>query len=203
MVAEGNADKVGNHKNWGLSLVFVRRVRRVLRLCEHMLAVAGALFIIYHVGFDVSVMTSGSMSPTRRGNDARSGDRILTERFTYWFRKPHRWEVITFQTDAGLQVMKRVVGLPGETVSMQKDGTILINGVAAERPASLRSIRYYALGNLHRGAPVKCEQGHYVLGDDSADIEDSRYEGPVKPDQIADRAWLVLWPMGYMRSLNP
>ena len=99
------------------------------------------------------------MAPTLRGHDWQSGDLVLTERVSYWFRRPHRWEVVTFRTNDGVQVMKRVIGLPGEHVQMRRDGQILIDGRAVERPAELHVIRYLPqrqldgreVGGLRRG----------------------------------------------------
>ena len=92
----------------------IRLVRRVLRWAEHMLAAFGLAVILYHLCFDVSVMVSGSMAPTLQGKSVDDGDVVLTERITYRLRRPRRWEVVCFGADNGDQLMKRVVGLPGE-----------------------------------------------------------------------------------------
>src|SRR4051812_14518933 len=76
-------------------------------------ALIGVALVLYHLLFSVARMTSPSMAPALQGN-AISGDWVLTEKITYWFRNPRRWEVVQFHNDEGLLVMKRVGGLPGE-----------------------------------------------------------------------------------------
>jgi signal peptidase I len=164
--------------------------------------VLGVILVTYHLGFDLSVMASPSMSPTLRGTGADNGDWVLTERISYLFRSPRRWEVMAFRNAYGLKVMKRVIGLPGEEVTLRK-GVLTIGGVPAARPASIAGLRYYAYGNLAAGQAAACEGGYYVLGDDSKDSEDSRYEGPVRKEQITGRAWVRLWPLRRVGAVNP
>jgi signal peptidase I len=173
-----------------------RRMRRLLRQVEHVLAAFGLGALIYFSCFDLSRITSGSMSPTLCGEDWQSGDRVLTERVSYWLRQPRRWEVITFRARDGMQVMKRVVGLPGEKVQMRRDGQIVIDGQPVERPAELGFLHYFAIGNILLDRSVECKEGYYVLGDNSRDSEDSRFTGPVMPDQLIGRAWLIVGPSG-------
>ncbi len=119
---------------------FRTRVGRALRLGEHALAAMGALFLVYHLFFELSVVVSPSMSPTLQGTGPQNGDWVLMERASYLVRKPHRWEVVAFRNSYGTPVMKRVVGLPGEDVSLS-DGEILINGAVTQRPASLAGLK--------------------------------------------------------------
>src|SRR5690349_10620599 len=104
-------------------------LRRILRAMERTLAVIGLLFLIYHIGFQMTVMTSESMAPTLLGTNYESGDRILVEKVTGWVRSPCRWEIYFFYEPDGTPVMKRVAGLPGEKISI-KDNRVFINGVA-------------------------------------------------------------------------
>ena len=180
----------------------MRFIRPVLKWSEHVLAAFGVIFIAYYLLFDFSVMVSDSMAPTLCGTSVSNGDRVLTEKLTLHFRRPHRWEVVTFISGDGIQVMKRVVGLPGETVSL-RDGVLLVEGVPAERPASLRGIRYLAYGNLASGRAVQCGDGYYVLGDESGDSFDSRFDGPIAPRQFIGRTWLILWPLSRVGFVNP
>ena len=176
-------------------------LRWVLRKAEHGFAAIGVAFVLYRGGLDLSVMVSGSMSPTLQSTSSEIGDYVLTEKLSYWFRHPRRWEVVTFRNGEGLQVMKRVVGLPGETVSL-RDHQVLIDESPIERPAGLAFLDYYAFGNLAGGGAAPCGQGYYVLGDDSRDSQDSRFEGPVDPERIRGRAWLIVWPLSRARFLN-
>jgi len=172
-------------------------------LTEHVLALVGVCAIVYYGFFDISRMTSGSMSPTLKGNNLSDGDLILTEKVSYWFRKPRRWEVVTFHGNDGTQIMKRVVGLPGETVRMLKGGRLFIDGEEIHPPEDLAFLKYLPLGNLFADNLVRCADGYYVLGDDSRDSQDSRYEGPVLPGQLIGRAWYILAPSSHRGFVNP
>lgn len=177
-------------------------LKRLLRWAERCLAIVGVLFIVYHGAFNLSIMTTHSMSPTLQGTSYENGEWILTEKLSYWLREPRRWEVVTFRNEECTQVMKRVVGLPGETVSL-KDKCPLINGEAVERPDSIAAMEYLGYGGLHRGNIEACGDGFYVLGDNTMDSYDSRWTGPLRREQIIGRAWLVVWPLSRVRFINP
>lgn len=95
---------------------------------EHALALVGIGFAVYHLCFVVSRNTSPSMSPTIQGTEWGNGDLIVTERVSYWFRAPSRWEVAMIRNREGTLIMKRVIGLPGERVQILRGGQIMING---------------------------------------------------------------------------
>jgi signal peptidase I len=173
-----------------------RWVRWLLRQVEHALALIGLGTLIYYCCFDLSRILSNSMSPTLQGEDWKTGDLVLTERVSYWLRQPRRWEVITFRAPDGRQVMKRVVGLPGEHVQMRRDGGIVIDGQSAELPAQLSFLHYFPFGNVLLDQSVPCKEGYYVLGDFSRDSDDSRFNGPVMPEQLIGRAWMIVGPSG-------
>jgi signal peptidase I len=179
-----------------------RFVPPVYRWLRSTLALIGVLMIVYHAGFELSQIVSPSMAPTLRGDASMNGDWVLTERVSYWFRRPRRWEVIALMNREGLLIMKRVVGLPGERVSMA-DGQIRINGEVVARPASLAGIKYHAFGNIYNGREVACGDGYFVLGDDSKDSYDSRYEGPFEAGRLRGRAWLIVGPSGRRGWVNP
>ncbi len=168
----------------------------VLRQVEHCLAVVGLGTIVYFSCFDLSRVASGSMKPTLQGEDVKSGDLVLTERVSWWYRRPRRWEVITFRRDDGLQVMKRVVGLPGEKIQMRRGGQIVIDGEEIAMPDSLAFLKYFPFAKLAENRTVDCGNGYFVLGDYSRDSDDSRFNGPVWPAEIVGRAWLILAPAG-------
>lgn len=172
-----------------------RRLRITLRAAERFLAVVGLCALIYHSCFDFTVIISGSMAPALQGNDAATGDRVLFEKLTGHFRAPRRWEIHQFHTPEGLTAAKRIVGLPGERIAL-RDGVLFVDGKPLAVPARLAHLRYYPFGNLAAGREVACGSGYYVLGDDSRDSMDSRYEGVLAAERFTARAWLTLGPAG-------
>jgi signal peptidase I len=180
-------------------------LRWFLGLLERAFAIVGLLAFVYHGGFHLSLISSHSMAPTLKGEALFQGDAVLSERISFKLRQPRRWELIMFREEEFyMQVMKRVVGLPGETVRLDdKTQTIFINGAPVPRPASLRGIRYLAYGNLTGGKTTSTGDGYYVLGDFSMDSQDSRWTGPVKRSQIRARPWLIVWPISRIGFVNP
>ena len=180
-----------------------RPVRWLLVQLEHVLALVGLGTLVYFTCFNLSRITSDSMAPTLRGNDRRAGDLVLTERVSRRFRQPRRWEVIAFYKEDGVQVMKRVVGLPGERVQIRRGGRIVIDGQEVAPPASLGFLRYVPIAKVILDKTVDCGDGYFVLGDNVHDSDDSRYNGPVPPDDVFGRAWLILTPKEHRGFVNP
>ena len=169
------------------------RLRRWLRWAEHLLAGIGAAFLVFHLGFEYTVMTSDSMSPTLQGTTYENGDRILLEKVSGWFRAPRRWEIYHFYDAEGNPVAKRLVGLPGEKIAIRTN-VIYINGRPIDRPSALQGIQYFGYGTLAHGREVDCAGGYFALGDSSVDSFDSRFTGLVAPQRLRGRVWCVVWP---------
>lgn len=176
--------------------------KRLFRRIERSLAVLGLACILWLPSCDLCRIVSPSMSPTLKGVSVDEGDWVLSEKITYLFRDPRRWEVVGFTMDNGTPVMKRVVGLPGESLAIVED-RIVVNGKLLDLPPSLAFLRYYAFGNTHGSQIQRCGAGCFVLGDDSQDSEDSRYEGPILPSRFRLRPWLVVWPLSRFGFVQP
>jgi signal peptidase I len=177
--------------------------RAMFRFARNLFAFIGLILVVYYLFFNVTVIYSDSMSPTLKGNETSERDYVLTEKISYLLREPRRWEIVRYQTDDELStlVMKRVVGLKGETISI-KDHWININGKPIERPIGLEFLKYYAVGDLFGGKEVDCDGGYFMLGDDSKDSYDSRFTGIIKSDIIEGRAWMIIWPPSRIRLLS-
>jgi len=173
----------------------------VFRWSRNVFAIVGFVFVVFKLCFELTVVVSESMSPTLQGSSYEAGDWVLTEKVTYRFRDPRRWEVIACRQNDGTRVMKRVAGLPGEYVSMRKH-TVLIDGKPVEQPVELSHIEYLACGNIHRGRVAPCGDGYYVLGDLSWDSNDSRFEGPVPKERVRGRPLAVVWPPSRVGWIN-
>ncbi len=179
------------------------RVKRALRIAERYFAITGILLTLYLACFESSRMISGSMAPTLEGDGKKDSDVVLIEKVSYWFRNPRRWELVAFTTRDHLQVMKRTVGLPGEIIQLERDGTLRVNGDPIAQPASIAGLKYLCFGNLAEGATARCGDGFFMLGDDSADSVDSRFDGPLDRERIRGRPWLIIWPPSRIRFVNP
>lgn len=165
-------------------------------MIERILAIAGLIAIVTHFILFPIRLTSGSMSPTLQGTSWNNGDTVWVETVSYCWRSPRRWEIIAFRQTDGTVVAKRVVGLPGERLEMLRFGKLVVNDIPFPLPARLAHIKHLAAGNLSAGAGYICNDGYFVLGDDSHDSDDSRFNGEVKPTQIIGRAWFIGWPRG-------
>lgn len=181
--------------------------RDTLRVCRrfawHLLAVYGLCHIIYANTLDVARITSPSMAPALDGTDWEHGDTVLFEKVSYRFRKPRRWEVVSFREPSGDVLVKRIVGLPGDTIQLPRRGVIVINGQEVSPPAELSYLNPLPYGNVMSGKTFDCGNGYYVLGDNSHDSDDSRFNGAVDPDGILSRAWYIVSPRERFGRINP
>jgi signal peptidase I len=133
------------------------------------------------------------------------GDRVLVNKFAYGIRnpvsntvwvengRPGRWDVVVFISpeDKDKDFVKRVVGLPGETVAMM-GGELFINGRKVEDPHG----RYDPLvpSPLCNRAPVVVGPDQYfMMGDNRDHSSDSRAWGPVDFSLLKGRAWRLYW----------
>jgi signal peptidase I len=123
--------------------------------------------------------------------------RYLAEGFTYHFRDPHRGELVVIHARAepggsitpdararDLNLTKRAIGLPGDTV-VGRNGRVFVNGRKAD------DIPTAAFPSTHLGP-----KRYYVLGDNRGVSQDSRDFGPVPRDAIFGRVLLIYWPLG-------
>jgi len=110
-------------------------LRRHVREIADSLAIAFILaMVIRHFVLEVFKIPTKSMQPTLLG-DPWTGDKILVNKFAYDLRDPQRWDVIVFRypVDTSRNYIKRVVGLPGETI-LVRGGDVYINGEIARKP---------------------------------------------------------------------
>jgi len=136
---------------------------------------------------------SSSMDPT-----LKRLDRILVNKLKYQIGQPQRWDVLVFRDpkDHAHNFIKRVVGLPGETLWIQ-DGEVYVDGVRQDKPDPLKSVFYTDVGLWGTLEPVRIPDGcYFVLGDNSERSKDSRlWEGPFVPEaDIVGEAVTVIWP---------
>lgn len=136
---------------------------------------------------------SGSMLPT-----LQIGDHILVSKFIYYFTEPKRGDIIVFKfpQDERRDFIKRVIGLPGETIEV-RDKQVYINGRPLEEPYAVH-LDTSILSNPHsprdQFGPVRIPEGHlFVMGDNRDHSMDSRFWGFLDMREVKGKAFLIYW----------
>lgn len=132
-----------------------------------------------------SFQVSGhSMMPTLHNND-----RVLVDKLLYQIEGPRTGEVIVFRSPVvkSEDWIKRVIGLPGETVKIVA-GQVYINGHLYKEP-------FIKLNYNYNYGPVHVTKGHlFVLGDNRPNSYDSRYFGLLSESRVRGDAFVIWWP---------
>lgn len=160
----------------------LRFVREVLETVIPALLIA--LLINVFVG-QATRVDGQSMEPS-----LHTDQRLVVEKVSYRFHGPRRFDIVVLKLpDHGEELLiKRVVGLPGETVEI-KEGHVYINDEPLDEPFTLEETR------SRRHEKITVPPLHvFVLGDNRNRSNDSRSFGPVPIDDIVGRAWLSYWP---------
>ena len=139
--------------------------------------------------FQAFYIPSESMLPTLKVHD-----RVLVNKVSYKLHPVHRTDIVVFKapkgSDPGIDdLVKRVIGLPGEAVS-GRGGHIFINGKPLKET-------YLPTGTFTSDfAPVKIPANAYwVMGDNRGNSKDSRVFGVIKKNEIVGRVFVRIWPL--------
>lgn len=165
-------------------------LKEVLSTSLYILVVLLLTFLIVkYVAVRTEVIGS-SMEPTLSDDD-----NLIVQKWTYHFSDPERFDVIVFPFQHGTNVnyIKRVIGLPGETVKIDWDGNIYIDGEILEENYGKEVIANpgLAVEEIHLG-----ENEYFVLGDNRNDSSDSRDPsvGNIYRKDIIGKAWFRFYP---------
>lgn len=155
---------------------------------------------------------TGSMRPT-----LMEGDRILVDKLVYGAKlpgtdwrlpalgAPHHGDVVVFVSpeDQHRDFIKRLVAMEGDLVEI-KQFQLWINGRPVADPAVFRTLAYYNRGDYGKaGLAVRVPEGHYfVLGDNSARSQDSRYWGFLPKQNLVGKARVIYWPPRRLRVIR-
>lgn len=152
-------------------------------------------------------------------------DRILVNKMAFWFHPPRRGDIVVFKVPPAIYkpeapiFIKRCVGLPGEVLSFDAEGKLVVDGRPVADPDFFDTQRYrpfvdwayaripeisYAVGGVQaRIQSIHVPQDKvYVFGDNTASSLDSRYWGGVLTDNVKGRAFFRYWPLSQMKFLK-
>jgi signal peptidase I len=146
--------------------------------------------------FQAFYIPSESMVPT-----LKVGDRVLVNKLSYKLHDPRRGDIAVFKAPAAARteeikdLVKRVVGLPGETIE-GKNGHIFINGRVLSEP-------YLPAGTQSRTFPAEKVPPNslFMLGDNRQFSKDSTFFGPIKESDLIGRVFMRIWPPSHLGFL--
>jgi len=143
---------------------------------------------------DTRIVPTGSMLPT-----IQLQDRLIVDKFVYKFKPLERGDVIVFKApdsaDEDLDLVKRLIGLPGEEVQI-KDGKVWIDGKCLNEP-------YVSSPPNYEYGPVVVPEGQYFfLGDNRNQSKDSHIWGFMPSENVLGRVWVRYWPLSGIGHLQ-
>lgn len=156
-----------------------------------------ALLIVTFVG-QRTVVDGTSMI-----NTLNDRDNLIVDKITYRFKDPQRFDIVVFPYAMSKRTyyIKRVIGLPGETVYIDDNGVIYINDKVLVENYGLETIE--RPGRANEKITLGPDE-YFVLGDNRNDSVDSRFAsvGNVKKSQIIGRAWFRIYPFNKIGLIN-
>ncbi|MBE2219903.1 MAG: signal peptidase I [Anaerolineae bacterium] len=169
----GNATPVREHRQ--STEVVVREIIETLLLTFFIFWMVNSLVGRYRID-------GSSMNPT-----LQDGQYLIINNFSYYVDDPVAGDVIVFHHPASeLNLIKRVIGVPGDTVVV-RDGMVMVNGVVLDEPYIREAPRYTYNGVVPEGE-------YFVLGDNRNNSSDSHSWSFLPEDHIVGKAMLIYWP---------
>lgn len=153
------------------------------------IGIAAAYIVVQYVG-ERTAVDGDSMYPA-----LSDGDNLIVDKISYRFTDPKRFDIVVFpfRYQEDTFYIKRVVGLPGETVQIY-DGSVYINGKLLNDPYGYEEISNPGLAS---DAITLGEQEYFVLGDNRNNSSDSREPsvGTITRSELIGKAWIRIWPL--------
>ncbi|NBH26757.1 signal peptidase I [Lachnospiraceae bacterium] len=149
------------------------------------------LLVVTYVGQRTKVI-GNSMSPM-----LSDGDNLIVDKISYRFQEPQRFDIIVFPFRYAEKTyyIKRIIGLPGETVRIDDEGNIYIDGEVLDESFGKETIKDPGRASQ----PITLEEDEYfVMGDNRNNSSDSRdpVVGNIHRDEFIGKAWMRIWPLG-------
>ncbi len=166
-------------------------LKEILSTSIYLLMVLLATYLIVQFVGQRTQVVGSSME-----NTLSDGDNLIVDKITYRFQEPERFDIIVFpfQYEKNTYYIKRIIGMPGEKIRIDAEGTVYINGKELTE--------YYGKEVIKDAgaAAMEIELGeeeYFVMGDNRNNSTDSRdpIVGNIHKKDILGRAWLRIWPL--------
>lgn len=166
--------------------------KEILGWVMYILIIVGATYLIVTFVGQRTRVSGDSMESA-----LHNGDNLIVDKISYRFREPERYEIIVFpyKYQENTFYIKRIIGLPGETVQVKK-GEVYVNGELLGEEYGLEKIEEGKEG-LAIDPITLGEDEYFVLGDNRNHSSDSRDPsvGVLTKDDLIGRAWIRIWPL--------
>ena len=178
----------------------IRKIYYLLFDLVQTLVIAGAIFVvIYAFLFRPYQVNGHSMDPT-----FQNGEYVLTNLIEMRIGKLNRGDIVVFNApkDKEKDYIKRIIGLPGDTVKVS-EGNVFLNGEKLEQSFLSSDVRTNGGSFLGEGQEVIVPEGYYFLMGDNRDFSsDSREWGFVAKDELIGKSFLVYFPLNHFRIVK-
>ena len=178
-----------------ISSAFASVGKFIVSLLETVVVALVISIVLYIFVMTPHEVLGSSMFPTYK-----NGEYLMANRISYRIGKPDRGDVVIFKYSDTQDFIKRVIGLPGDSV-MLKDGQLYLNNKLLDESDYLADSVYTNGGEyLKEGESKKIPEGEYfVCGDNRPHSSDSRTFGPIERENIKGKAWIVYFPFSEFR----
>lgn len=171
-----------------------KKLKDLLSTSIYLLVVLALTFLVVtYVGQRTKVIGS-SMEPT-----LQDADNLIVDKISYRFHDPERFDIIVFPFRYAQKTyyIKRIIGLPGETVYINEEGTIFIDGEELKESYGKEVIR--DPGRAYEPITLGADE-YFVLGDNRNNSSDSRdpVVGNIHRDELIGKAWMRIYPFSKM-----
>lgn len=193
-INNGNSDKNNNtEKEYSLG-------KEILEMIVYFIAIV-VIFVLLQVFVGQHIEVNGkSMEETLHNKD-----HLILEKISYRFSEPARFDIIVFrpfdtEDEEDTYFIKRIIGLPGDTVKIN-NGQIFINNQVLEEDYGIEKIMNAGIAS---NEIILEDDEYFLLGDNRNNSSDSRASaiGPVEREKIIGRAWARIWPLNSIEILK-
>lgn len=173
-------------------------LKEILSTSLYLLIVLCLTYVVIHFVGQRTQVIGGSMETTLSEND-----NLIVDKLTYRFREPKRFDIIVFpfQHEEDTYYIKRIIGLPGETIYIDEEGNIYIDDEIMQESYGKEVIK--DAGRAYEPV-VLGDDEYFVMGDNRNNSQDSRDPsvGNISRSAIIGRAWIRIWPLNKIGILK-
>lgn len=175
-----------------------RKLREILSTSLYFLIVLVATFLVVNYVGQRTMVIGTSMEPM-----LSDGDNLIVDKLSYRFEDPQRFDIIVFPFRYAEKTfyIKRIIGLPGETIYIDESGRIYIDGEVLDEHYGKEVI--VDPGRAYEPITLGVDE-YFVMGDNRNNSSDSRdpVVGNIHRDEFVGKAWMRIWPLNRMGMIK-